>query len=229
MTNNWNPRPRRDEWAPVQGHAVPVACGATGDARGGGSLVMDEVPLRQARDTTRREALNRFLAGVERRAFRMAVVACANREDAHEIVQEAMLNLVRRYSSRPEEEWPLLFHRILQNGIRDWHRRLKVRSQLTRWFGFGDDGAEPEALAHVADPRARTPDRDCESAELIGLVEAAVGGLPLRQKQAFLLRTWEGLDVRDTARAMGCSEGSVKTHFSRAVHALREQLGEVLG
>jgi RNA polymerase sigma-70 factor (ECF subfamily) len=147
----------------------------------------------------------------------------------HEIVQEAILNLVRRYAARPDEEWPMLFHRILQNGIRDWHRRLKVRSQLTRWFGWEDEeGEHQDAVDHLADPRASTPDRDCESEQLIRLVERAVGRLPLRQKQAFLLRAWEGLDVRDTAEAMGCTEGSVKTHFSRALKTLRQQLGEVL-
>lgn len=228
MTNNWGLGPRRGEWVLANRHDVPIAHGAIGVMNGGESCLMDNAPSQRTRETARREALNRFLAGAERRAFRMAVVACGNREDAHEIVQDAMLNLVRRYASRPEDEWPLLFHRIMQNGIRDWHRRYKVRSQLTRWFGWDDENGGQEAVALLADPRAQTPDRDCESAQMIQQVERAVGDLPLRQKQAFLLRAWEGLDVRDTAQAMGCTEGSVKTHFSRAVRALRAQLGEVL-
>jgi RNA polymerase sigma-70 factor (ECF subfamily) len=179
-------------------------------------------------DADRREALNGFLAGIERRAFRMALVACGDREDAHEIVQDAMLALVRRYAGRPDDEWPLLFHRILQNGIRDWHRRAKVRARLFRWFG-ADDGQSRDPVEGLPDRREPGPYHHYASDELIERLEACIGALPLRQQQAFLLRAWEGLDVRDTARSMGCSQGSVKTHFSRAVRALRSQLGELVG
>jgi RNA polymerase sigma-70 factor (ECF subfamily) len=169
-------------------------------------------------------ALDRFLAGVERRAFVTARIATGNADDAHDIVQDAMLTLVRSYANRGEQEWGPLFHTILQSRIADWHRRSKVRNRLRVWFGRRDEDDEDDPLQNIADGRSPDPPAQLKGKEAMAALESALGRLPRRQQQAFMLRVWEGLDVAQTARAMNCSEGSVKTHYSRAVHALREQL-----
>lgn len=183
--------------------------------------------LTGTRELRREEELNRFLAEVEKRALRIAEIGIRNRDDALDLVQEAMIKLVRHYADRHNDEWTPLFYRILQNGVRDWHRRQAVRNRVMVWFGrtAGVDG-EYDPVAAAPDPAGRTPDEDLQSAEAMASLELAVAGLPRRQKEAFMLRTFEGLDVAGTAIAMGCSEGSVKTHYSRAVHALREKLGD---
>lgn len=171
--------------------------------------------------------LNLFLAEVERRALRMAEIAVRDRDEALDLVQEAMIKLVRKYASRPSTEWAPLFFRILQNGIRDWHRRQKVRKRVMVWFSrapSGDD--EYDVTANAPDPAGRTPDEQLQTSEAMQHLEAAVQELPGRQREAFMLRTFEGLDVAATAAAMGCSDGSVKTHYFRAIHSLRDTLGE---
>jgi RNA polymerase sigma-70 factor (ECF subfamily) len=174
-------------------------------------------------------ALDRFLASVERRAFTMAQFATRSTEDALDIVQEAMLTLAGKYAGRPEEEWKALFHTILQNRIRDWYRRKTVRARWRVWLGrWGSrEEEEEDPLADVADPDAPSPAEELIRKDEMAAVEQALKALPLRQQQAFLLRAWEGLDVEQTAAAMKCSEGSVKTHYSRAVHTLRELLKEL--
>lgn len=167
--------------------------------------------------------LNRFLAGVEGRAFRIAWFATGNRDDALELVQDAMLMLVRCYAGRAPAEWSPLFHTILQSRIRDWYRRDKVRSRLRVWFGRNEED-EDDPLEAVPADRSGEPERQMDGQQTLSAIERAVRALPLRQQQAFLLRAWEGLDTAQTATAMGISEGSVKTHYSRAVQALREQL-----
>jgi RNA polymerase sigma-70 factor (ECF subfamily) len=176
--------------------------------------------------------MNAFLASVERRAFRMAEFAVRNRDDALDIVQDVMLTLVRKYADKPEAEWAPLFFRILSTRITDFHRRQTVRRRLFVFASAARDDEDPDAqdpFAHVANVDSAEPEfrarLDGASSRMVELVEA----LPLRQQQAFLLRVWEGFDVAETAAAMGCSEGSVKTHLSRAVHALRAQLGEHWG
>ncbi len=168
--------------------------------------------------------LDRFLAGVEKRAYRMARIATSNSDDALDIVQDAMLKLVEKYADRSEAELGPLFHTILQSRIRDWYRRSSVRNRLRSWLGSEDD--EEDALQLVADPAGRSPDQLLEARGGIEALDKALHSLPLRQQQVFLLRAWEGLDVKDTARAMNCAEGSVKTHYSRALAALRVKLGE---
>jgi RNA polymerase sigma-70 factor (ECF subfamily) len=173
------------------------------------------------------QQLNRFLAEVERRALRIAEIGVRDRDEALDLVQDAMIKLVRKYADRPSEEWPPLFYRILQNGVRDWHRRHAVRRRVMVWFGRGtqdDDNYDPVAAA--PDPAGRSPDQLLANDEAMSSLELAVAALPLRQREAFMLRTFEGLDVAATAAAMGCSEGSVKTHYSRAIHSLRETLEE---
>lgn len=175
----------------------------------------------------REQQLNRFLAEVERRALRIAEIAVRDRDEALDLVQEAMIKLVRNYSDRPDNEWAPLFYRILQNGIRDWHRRQKVRNRVMVWFGKGGTGEDDyDVTAQAPDPAGRTPEAQLQTTEALRRLEDTVHELPARQREAFMLRTFEGLDVAGTATAMGCSEGSVKTHYSRAVHTLREKLGD---
>lgn len=184
-------------------------------------------PSTGAETLHRERQLNEFLAEVERRALRIAEIGIRDRDEALDLVQDAMIKLVRNYSSRPRDEWTPLFYRILQNGIRDWHRRQKVRNRVMVWFGrsaSGDD--EYDVIAQAPDPTGRTPDEQLQTGEAMQRLEASIHALPTRQREAFTLRTFEGLDVSGTAAAMGCSEGSVKTHYSRAVHTLREKLGE---
>jgi RNA polymerase sigma-70 factor (ECF subfamily) len=170
-----------------------------------------------------KQALDRFLAGVERRAFVMARIATRNADEAMDIVQDAMLRLVQYYGTRDDSEWAPLFHRILQRCIYDWYRRTRVRNRWRHWFTW-DEETEADPLENQPDPAAVDPADSSATHQTLTALNAAVGHLPARQQQAFLLRACEGLDVEQTARAMGCSVGSVKTHYSRAVHALRERL-----
>ncbi len=170
--------------------------------------------------------LNRFFAEVEKRALRIAEISIRDRDEAFDLVQDAMIKLARNYSRKPADEWAPLFYRILQNRIRDWHRRQAVRNRVMVWFGHGNEENDYDPIAAAPDPAGRAPDEDLESHEAMSSLEQALGALPGRQREAFMLRTFEGLDVAGTAAAMGCSEGSVKTHYSRAVHSLRETLGE---
>ena len=152
-------------------------------------------------------------------------------EAALDIVQDAMLRLAEKYGHRPETELPLLFHRILQNAVRDWFRRQKVRSLWTTLLsslsgGEGDEDRDPlETLEVIGGASgAEAPQQQLEQAQVIEIIEQELSRLPERQRQAFIMRYWEELDVAETARAMGCSEGSVKTHCSRATHALASAL-----
>ena len=180
-----------------------------------------------AKELQREQELNRFLADVERRALRIAEIAIRDRDEALDLVQEAMIKLVRNYADRSDDEWTPLFYRILQNGVRDWHRRRVVRNRVMVWFGrsTSDDG-DYDPVAAAPDPAGRTPDEILQTDQAMESLQLAVAALPRRQREAFMLRTFEGLNVAGTAVAMGCSEGSVKTHYSRAVHSLRDTLGE---
>jgi RNA polymerase sigma-70 factor, ECF subfamily len=176
---------------------------------------------------TNSRALDQFLAGVEKRAFKIAQLGLRNDDDALDAVQDSMMKLVQSYGSRSVEEWRPLFYRILANRIRDMQRRRTVRGRIMAWLPMRVDDDEEfdpiaEAPSHDAGPAKRL-----ELDEAIGALEIAVAELPPRQQQAFLLRNFEGLDVAATASAMGCSEGSVKTHYFRALESLRAKLGEV--
>ncbi len=165
---------------------------------------------------------------MERRAFRIAQMALRHPDDALDAVQDAMLSLAKRYAQRPEEEWPPLFYRILQSRIRDCQRRRMVRNRVISFFGGQRDADDepPDPIEAAADPAGRDPSEQVAQGEAMLALEVALERLPARQREAFVLRILEGLDVADTAKSMGCSEGSVKTHLSRAVHSLRESLGE---
>jgi len=186
-------------------------------------------PEKDAPLATRNE-LSEFLAGVERRAYKQALFAVRNAENALDIVQDSMLKLADKYGAKPLVELPMLFQRILQNTIRDFYRRQKVRSLWVTLFSALSPGREEESdpletleSADASNIRDGPADR-LEQRQVIELIEKALERLPQRQRQAFLLRYWEELDVAETAAVMGCSAGSVKTHCSRAAQALAEAL-----
>ena len=179
-----------------------------------------------------RNELSEFLITVERRAYKQARFAVRDEQAALDIVQDSMLKLSEKYGAKPTAELPMLFQRILQNTIRDYYRRYKVRATWTTQLSSmltgrdGQDDADPlETMAPAEDTTlALGPPDHFEKSQLIGLIEGELKKLPPRQREAFLLRYWEELDVAETAHAMGCSEGSVKTHCSRAAHTLATAL-----
>jgi len=171
------------------------------------------------------QLLDNFLAGIQGRAYRMAHIATGRSEDALDLVQEAMFKLVEKYSDKPESDWGPLFYRILHSRINDWHRRNGVRNRYRRWLGSGEDGEE-DPIQTARDEKTPSPETEVQLNQGMDKLQAALHQLPQRQQQAFLLRAWEGLNVKETAVAMACAEGSVKTHYSRAIHSLRETLGD---
>jgi RNA polymerase sigma-70 factor (ECF subfamily) len=176
-----------------------------------------------------REELSDFLASVERRAFKQAQFAVRDVDAALDIVQDAMIKLSERYSERPAAEFPLLFTRILQNVIHDHFRRSKVRSTWVTLFSAltpdDEDGDPLETLEALAgSDGAESAGDKVERQQVVAVIEEELARLPARQREAFLMRYWEDMDVAETAAAMGCSEGSVKTHCSRATHALAKAL-----
>jgi RNA polymerase sigma-70 factor (ECF subfamily) len=170
--------------------------------------------------------LSDFLASVERRAFKQAVYAVRDEDAALDIVQDSMMRLAEKYGDRPADELPLLFQRIQQNAIRDYYRRSRTRMghfvSLSALEPADDEYADPLETLEIDEEHNpfATPTAALLQAETLSLVEEALQNLPPRQREAFLLRYWEGLDIAETAVAMACSEGSVKTHCSRAAHAL---------
>jgi len=190
------------------------------------------VPLSRGPPLATPAEISKFLAETERRAYKQAMFATRDEDAALDIVQDAMLKLTEKYADKPPAELPMLFARILQNTIHDHFRRQKVRNTWTTLLsalGKGDEKDEEfdplETLQAKSDSNATDdPARQFEQAQVLGHIERALARLPARQREAFLLRYWEELDVAEAAAAMGCSEGSVKTHCSRAVHALAETL-----
>ena len=177
------------------------------------------------------QELSDFLAQTERRAFKQAAFAVRDEHVALDVVQDAMLKLAQNYAERPADEFPMLFQRILQNVIRDHFRRQKVRNLWTTLLSSfsspdDDDEHDPlETLLPEGDRGRDDPRNEVERKQTLAIIENALQKLPQRQREAFLLRYWEDMDVAETAAIMGCSEGSVKTHCSRAVHALADVLG----
>ena len=196
-----------------------------------GTQTADLIPSGKAhlRDTTQdaTRALEAFLAGVERKAFRIAQIALRHEADALDVVQDAMMQLSSRYASRPAQEWKPLFYRILENRVRDVQRRRSVRNRVMSYMPWrGEDEEEAVDPVEQAVDQGPLPPAQLESDEAMAALEQAIAALPTRQRQAFLLRNFEGMDVAETAAAMKCSPGSVKTHYFRAVQALRSKLGE---
>lgn len=177
------------------------------------------------------QELSDFLAEVQRRAFKQTVYAVRDDHAALDIIQDAMFKLAEKYADRPASEFPMLFQRILQNTTKDFWRRQKVRNLWTTLlssFGGGEnceDERDPlETLESADNDHAESPDATLQRTQTLAIIEQALKKLPARQREAFVMRYWEEMDVAETAAAMGCSEGSVKTHCSRAVHALTESL-----
>ena len=171
-------------------------------------------------------SLEEFLSQVERRAYRTALLSTRKSADALDIVQDAMMQLVQHYRERPANEWPLVFQRILQHRIMDWHRQ---QTRNKKWFwqkSIDVDEDDEDELNQIVDEREQDPAELLARASDINCVISALEKLPLRQRQAFMLRAWEGFDVNETALTMGCSEGSVKTHYFRALQTLREHLSK---
>ncbi len=193
-------------WKPNKGHKQSMSGGLTGEDR---------------------KAMNQFLSSVERKAYVIAKLAVNNPDDALELVQEAMYKLVQLYSDKPQQQWTPLFYKILQSRIRDWYRRSSVKNKVMGWFTqrkdetTNDNPIEQVAAAENFDPASQIQ-TDIANQHLL----EALKQLSNRQQQVFLLRAWEGFNVKETAIAMGCSEGSVKTHYSRAIHSLRELMKE---
>lgn len=172
--------------------------------------------------------LSDFLASVERRAFKQTVYAVRDEHASLDIVQDAMMKLAEKYGQHPVAEFPMLFQRILQNTMRDFWRRQKVRNLWTTLlssFSQSDDGEERDPLETIdVEDDSDEPSAQLQRSQTIKLIERALEKLPARQREAFVLRYWEDMDVNETASVMGCSGGSVKTHCSRAVHALATEL-----
>lgn len=174
-----------------------------------------------------RQELSDFLAEIERRAYKQALFAVQNTHAALDIVQDSMMKLTAKYATKPIEELPLLFQRILQNTIRDYYRRQKIRSLWTSLFSSftPDDRDKNHEDFDILETlpikqESNDPGTQLEKAQLIQLIEEAIKTLPLRQREAFILRYWEEMSLAETAIIMNCSEGSVKTHCSRATHTL---------
>ena len=171
------------------------------------------------------QELSDFLVSVERRAYKQAAFAVRDDHAALDIVQDAMLKLADNYADRPVAEYPMLFQRILQNTMRDYWRRQKVRNLWTTLLStFGgqgdDDDRDPLEMLGAGADSQEEPFAQLERSQTIAIIEQALHKLPARQREAFILRYWEDMDVAETATAMNCSQGSVKTHCSRAVRAL---------
>ncbi|MEY4413460.1 MAG: hypothetical protein RIQ53_753 [Pseudomonadota bacterium] len=177
-------------------------------------------------------ALSDFLRSVERRAFKRTAWAVRDDDAALDIVQDAMIRLAEHYADRPAAEWPLLFQRILSNATMDWFRRQRTRKAVMQNLqdllppGDGDDDGDPLELLRAAEDHlgSESAADHLQRAQTLHAIESEIAALPTRQREAFLLRYFEEFDVAETAEAMGCSEGSVKTHCSRAVHALAKAL-----
>jgi RNA polymerase sigma-70 factor (ECF subfamily) len=183
------------------------------------SLADEESTLEQFAD------LDAFLKRVEVSAFKIAMVSVRDRDEALDIVQDAMMKLATNYARRPSAEWRPLFFRILKNRIRDWGRRRSVSRRVISFFS-GQDGEDVDPIVAAPGPEGDDPHSQAAGDEAMAALEAALRELSARQREVFMLRNFENLDVAGTAIAMGVTDGSVKTHYSRAVARLRELLGE---
>lgn len=173
--------------------------------------------------------LEAFLREVSSKAYRQALYSVKNEEIALDLVQESMMKLAEKYADKPAAEFPMLFTRILQNTVLDHHRRQKVRNTWTTSFSsFQKDDEEEfdvlESLLSSEDVQNESAQSTVERQQNMNAIEQALMALPERQRQAFVLRYWEEMDLAETAAIMGCSEGSVKTHCSRATKALAAAL-----
>ena len=173
------------------------------------------------------QTMEQFLKYIERRAFHMARLNTGDTDVALDVVQDAMYKLVQKYSEKTAEEWKPLFYQILSRKLTDYYRRKSVRDKVLIWAKplSQDDQQTPiDLTVNASAPNSETPHEMHMRNQRIAKLDQSVKQLPHRQRQAFMLRCWEGLSTIDTALAMGCSQGSVKTHYSSAMHSLREML-----
>lgn len=181
--------------------------------------------LTEAEQILEAVTIDAFLQSVEKKAYRMAMLALSNHADAIDVLQDSMIKLVTHYEDRPPNEWKPLFYRILQNRIRDFQRQYKMKNLLFFWKSEDKDEGVDDWPADDNELQGK-PDVDLTKDRLQKRVLQALQSLPEKQQQCFMLRSWEGMSVIETAEVMGCSEGSVKTHYFRAVSKLRKFLGE---
>lgn len=188
------------------------------------SAQLDANLVSNAEHTEIPQTMDAFLADIEKRAYRMVNFAVHGHADAVDLLQDSMIKLVTKYSDRKPEEWKPLLYKILQNRIRDWQRHQTVRNMVLFWKPNSAEDETQEEWAGIADDKAELPDIDIEKKQQQQEVVNIIKGLPTKQQQCFLLRSWEGLSVAKTAEIMECSEGSVKTHFFRATQKIKETL-----
>lgn len=174
--------------------------------------------------------IDQWLKDIGRRALMMAEFAVHDRDVSQDLVQDSLLAFISRYADKPAEQWTPLFYTILRSQIMDWKRRQARRSKWLTWFdrfnSEDGDGEDEHPINAIATPTDENPATLLANADDIVIVQRILSRLPERQQQAFLLRAWEGLDISTTANIMDCGESSVKTHYSRALLALRQGLNE---
>ena len=182
----------------------------------------EEIALKVTQD--QRRELADFYRQIEQRAYRMAEIETRNSSEALDLVQDAMESLMKSYLGRPMTEWRPLFYRILQNKIKDWHRKGKFRSIF---ISSNNEDANMDALESQVSTSQRSPEEELRGEVEMQRLQAALNQLSVRQRQTFLLRIWEGFNEKETAHIMKCSKGSVKTHLSRAMQSLKAQLQDI--
>ncbi|WP_293751109.1 RNA polymerase sigma factor [uncultured Paraglaciecola sp.] len=167
-----------------------------------------------------------FLAQIEKKAYTMVKMSVGGHADAIDLLQDSMFKLVVKYADKPAQEWKPLFYRILRNRINDWHRQQKLKNMLFFWIPTDADKNQDDMLVDESKPLGK-PEESLDVAQQRETVLNELSALSEKQRQCFLLRSWEGLSVAETSKIMGCSQGSVKTHYFRAANKLRKVLGEV--
>ncbi|MAZ24627.1 MAG: RNA polymerase sigma factor [Porticoccaceae bacterium] len=165
-----------------------------------------------------------FLKDVSIRAFNICVVSCNNKDDAHDIVQNSMCKLVEKYKHNPSNQWKPLFYTILRNKLNDYYRKKALSNRIFASRNTDEEYEETVSYSPNPSDQSNNPQKSIETMERRSALKSALSILPRRQQQAFMFRYWEGFSTRETALAMNCSEGSVKTHLSRANERLRELL-----
>ena len=172
------------------------------------------------------DSMDAFLATMEKRAYRIAYIALSDRDEALDVVQDTMMRMFMKYTDKPKADWRPLFYKILNNRITDSHRSNTLRKRLKHWFkrDSTDEDGPVDLLEQLPGRLGEQPQHQLQSNASMSVLDRSIHALPLRQQQAFLFRHWEGLSTQETATAMGCSTGSVKTHLSRALDALKTSL-----
>ena len=184
------------------------------------------MPEKETQTNSTHRSMDSFLASVEKQAYVVAYARTQNQDSALDIVQDSMLNMVKNYSNKPTEQWKPLFFKLLQNRITDQYRKRGL-GRLTQWFGDrnDDEDSASDAVDQLTSEEIG-PLTSSDSQELSDAIGTAIEKLSFKQQQVLMLRLWQGLSVKETASAMGISDGSVKTHLSRAVNEMRKHLQE---